>query len=71
MGPARGRLRAWLVRLRSFLGGRDWVYLLALLVPLVVYNLTLKAIRIQVDRHLDSGEFKSPNEIYDPGARGS
>jgi lipoteichoic acid synthase len=49
MGPARGRLRAGLVRLRSFLGGRDWVYLLALLVPLVVYNLTLKAIRIQVE----------------------
>src|SRR5215210_3499750 len=43
---ANDRLRASLVRLRSFLGGRDWLYLLALLVPLVVYNLVLKAIRI-------------------------
>jgi lipoteichoic acid synthase len=39
-------LRALLVRVRSLLGGRDWVYLLTLLVPLVVYDLTLKAIRV-------------------------
>jgi len=32
--------------MRSVLGGRNWLYLLALLVPLVVYNLVLKAIRI-------------------------
>ena len=28
---------------RSFLSGRDWVYLLSLLVPFIVYNLALKA----------------------------
>jgi lipoteichoic acid synthase len=42
----RDRFRVLLIRIRSVLGGRDWLYLLALLVPLVVYNLTLKAIRI-------------------------
>ena len=31
---------------RSILSGRDWVYLASLLVPLVVYNLALKGIRI-------------------------
>jgi arylsulfatase A-like enzyme/rRNA processing protein Gar1 len=31
---------------RSILGGREWVYLGSLLVPLVVYNLALKGIRI-------------------------
>ena len=46
MALIKDRLRASLVRIRPFLGGRDWIYLLALLVPLVVYNLTLKAIRI-------------------------
>jgi lipoteichoic acid synthase len=39
-------LRASLARIRSISGGRDWTYLLALLVPLAVYNLVLKAIRI-------------------------
>lgn len=28
---------------RSLLSGRDWVYLLSLLVPFIVYNLALKA----------------------------
>jgi lipoteichoic acid synthase len=31
---------------RSILSGREWVYLASLLVPLVVYNLALKGIRI-------------------------
>src|SRR5215210_1990824 len=46
MAQTNDRLRASLVRVRSFLDGRDWLYLLTLLVPLVVYNLVLKAIRI-------------------------
>jgi lipoteichoic acid synthase len=33
-------------RFRSILSGRDWVYLASLLVPLVIYNLVLKGIRI-------------------------
>src|SRR5215212_1042528 len=49
MALANGRLGALLVRGRSFLGGRDWIYMLTLLVPLVVYNLTLKVIRIYVE----------------------
>ena len=32
---------------RSILAGRDWVYLASLLVPLVIYNLVLKGIRIR------------------------
>jgi lipoteichoic acid synthase len=31
---------------RPLLGARDWVYLLSLLVPLVVYNLVLKGVRV-------------------------
>src|SRR5215217_5198171 len=46
MAPVKDRLRALLVRIRPFLGGRDWIYLLALLVPLIVYDLVLKGIRI-------------------------
>src|SRR5215212_7958393 len=42
----KDKLRAPLARIRSISGGRDWHYLLALLVPLVIYNLVLKAIRI-------------------------
>jgi lipoteichoic acid synthase len=34
-------------RFRSVLSGRDWIYLSSLLVPLVIYNLVLKGIRIQ------------------------
>jgi lipoteichoic acid synthase len=32
---------------RSILSGREWVYLASLLVPLVIYNLVLKGIRIR------------------------
>ena len=49
MALARDSLRASLAHVRSFLGGRDWIYLLALLVPLTVYNLVLKGIRIHVE----------------------
>jgi lipoteichoic acid synthase len=47
MALARDRFSALLAYVRSLLSGRDWIYLLALLVPLVVYDLTLKAIRIR------------------------
>ena len=40
------RLSNWLGGLRFLLGGRDWLYLLSLLVPLVIYDLILKAVRI-------------------------
>ncbi len=42
-------------RFRSILSGRDWVYLSSLLVPLVVYNLVLKVIRIQSQEELPGG----------------
>ncbi|HET7478128.1 MAG TPA: sulfatase-like hydrolase/transferase [Rubrobacteraceae bacterium] len=34
--------------IRELLSGRDWIYLLSLLVPLTVYNLTLKAMSIAI-----------------------
>ena len=40
---------------RSILSGRDWVYLSGLLVPLVVYNLVLKGIRIDSQEELQGG----------------
>ena len=46
---------ALLARFRSILSGRDWVYLSSLLVPLVVYNLVLKGIRIQSQEGLPGG----------------
>jgi lipoteichoic acid synthase len=45
-----------IARFRSILSGRDWVYLSGLLVPLVVYNLVLKGIRIHSQEELQ-GEF--------------
>ncbi|MDQ3863635.1 MAG: sulfatase-like hydrolase/transferase [Actinomycetota bacterium] len=42
-------------RLRSILSGRDWVYLASLLVPLVLYNLVLKAIRIHAEEGFPGG----------------
>jgi lipoteichoic acid synthase len=42
-------------RFRSILSGRDWVYLSSLLVPLVVYNLVLKGIRIDSQEELQGG----------------
>src|SRR5215211_8051336 len=42
-------------RFRSILSGRDWVYLSGLLVPLVVYNLVLKGIRIDSQEDLPWG----------------
>src|SRR5215210_7764085 len=46
---------ALLARFRSIVSGRDWVYLSSLLVPLVVYNLVLKWIRIQSQEELQGG----------------
>jgi lipoteichoic acid synthase len=40
---------------RSILSDRDWVYLSGLLVPLVVYNLVLKGIRIDSQEELQGG----------------
>ncbi|CAN5706925.1 LTA synthase family protein [soil metagenome] len=40
---------------RSILGGREWVYLGSLLVPLVIYNLVLKGIRISSQDDLAGG----------------
>jgi lipoteichoic acid synthase len=46
MAVVKDSLRVSVAYVRSLLSGRDWIYLLALLVPLVVYDLVLKAIRI-------------------------
>ncbi len=46
---------ALFARFRSVLSGRDWVYLSGLLVPLVVYNLVLKGIRIRSQEDLPGG----------------
>jgi lipoteichoic acid synthase len=42
-------------RFRPILSSRDWVYLSSLLVPLVVYNLVLKVIRIQSQEGIPGG----------------
>jgi lipoteichoic acid synthase len=44
-----------IARFRSILSGRDWIYLSGLLVPLVVYNLVLKGIRIDSQEELSGG----------------
>jgi arylsulfatase A-like enzyme len=44
-----------LARFRSILSGRDWIYLSSLLVPLVLYNLVLKEIRIHSLEGLSGG----------------
>jgi lipoteichoic acid synthase len=46
---------ALLARFRSILSGRDWVYLSSLLVPLVVYDLVLKWIRMGSQEELPGG----------------
>lgn len=40
------RFGTWLGGLRFLLVGRDWLYLLSLLVPLIIYDLILKTVRI-------------------------
>src|SRR5215207_10586883 len=42
-------------RFRSILSGRDWMYLSSLLVPLVIYNLMLKGIRIHSQEDVAGG----------------
>ena len=44
-----------LARFRSILSGRDWVYLSSLLLPLVIYDLVLKGIRIHSQEGLPGG----------------
>ena len=44
-----------LARFRSILSGRDWVYLSSLMVPLVIYNLVLKGIRIRSQEDIEGG----------------
>jgi lipoteichoic acid synthase len=44
-----------IARVRSILSGRDWIYLSGLLIPLVVYNLVLKGIRIDSQEELPGG----------------
>ncbi len=46
MGAHVDKLRSSSTVLRALLSGRDWIYLLSLLGPLVVYNLALKMVRI-------------------------
>jgi arylsulfatase A-like enzyme len=55
MVSSKDRLLALWVRLRSILSGRDWIYLSSLLVPLMFYNLTLKAIRIHSQQEMSEG----------------
>ncbi len=45
MAVTKGK-KGIMTRVRSLLTGGDWVYLASLLVPLVVYNVALKVIRI-------------------------
>src|SRR5215204_891179 len=46
---------AVMARFRSILSGRDWIYLSSLLIPLVIYNLVLKGIRIHSQDELPGG----------------
>jgi lipoteichoic acid synthase len=55
MVSGKDRLLAFWIRLRSILSGRDWIYLSSLLGPLMVYNLTLKAIRIHSQQEMSEG----------------
>jgi lipoteichoic acid synthase len=55
MVSSKDRLLASWARLRSIVSGRDWIYLSSLLVPLVVYDLTLKAIRIHSQQEIPGG----------------
>ena len=55
MTSENDRPSTWLVRIRSILGDRDWVYLSSLLVPLAAYNLVLKVIRIHSQDGIPEG----------------
>jgi lipoteichoic acid synthase len=54
----RKDMREGLVFLRALLGRRDWVYVLSLLVPFVVYNLALKALVLSSRNVGGGGEFE-------------
>ncbi len=55
MATADHKRLALLDRLRAILDARDWIYLASLLVPLVIYNLVLKAIRIHSEKEIPGG----------------
>ena len=55
MVSSKDRLLASLVRFRSILSGRDWIYVSSLLIPLVVYNLLLKVVRIHSQQEIPGG----------------
>lgn len=54
----RKETREGLAFLRALLGRRDWVYVLSLLVPFVVYNLALKALVLSSRNVGGGGEFE-------------
>ena len=54
----RKKTREGLAFLRALLGRRDWVYVLSLLVPFVVYNLALKALVLSSRNVGGGGEFE-------------
>ncbi|MGI8866404.1 MAG: LTA synthase family protein, partial [Rubrobacteraceae bacterium] len=41
-------LKTFYTTIRGLLSGKDWVYVLALLVPLTIYNLALKASSVAI-----------------------
>src|SRR5919107_4839304 len=56
--PKKSALFAMLSFWKALLGRRDWVYVLSLLIPFVVYNLALKAL-ILSSRNVESvGQFR-------------
>ena len=62
---------SWLVRLRYLLSNREWLYLLSLLVPLVVYNLALKVVRVlshpEVGGFFDAFELMRSDVLFNLG----
>jgi len=55
MTSSKDRLLGSLARFGSILSGRDWIYVSSLLIPLVAYNLALKAVRIQSQHEIPEG----------------
>ena len=55
------KLGLWLAGLRFLLSNREWLYLLSLLAPLVVYNLALKIVRVL--SHAEVGGFFDTFEL--------
>lgn len=55
MTSSKDTLLGSLAGLCYILSGRDWIYVSSLLVPLVVYDLTLKAVRIHSQHEIPEG----------------